>query len=461
MYGRKWVLASGIVIFLAGSALAGISQDMIQLIVFRGVQGLGAGTIIANSYGVVADVFPPAQRGKWVGILGAVFALAVVIGPLAGGTVTDHLSWRWIFFLNLPMGIVALAVIVLGMADVRVPRSRRGVDYLGIITLVGAVIPLLLALTWAGKELAWSSPQIVGLLVFSSLMAGLFLLAEKRAKEPIIPGFLFVNPIFTVAVIVTFLTAIVMFSGIILIPIFVQGVIGSSATNAGMILMPVMLSGVVAAIIAGQIISRTGHYQFLAILGVATMAAGAYRFTQLDTRSSSTDAVRYMVVAGAGLGITLPTFMICVQNAFPHHALGVVTASIQFFRNIGGALGTAVLGSFMTIRLADRIHDTVPTEAAGSLPPEVLEKLSDPNSIMNPETMTRIRETVGLEGSASALGTVEQRVRTALAGAMHDVFLLGLGITLAALAVTLFLKEIPLRKTFMETSPELDPGSTD
>ena len=152
MYGRKWVLASGIVIFLAGSALAGISQDMIQLIVFRGVQGLGAGTIIANSYGVVADVFPPAQRGKSVGILGAVFALAVVIGPLAGGTVTDHLSWRWIFFLNLPVGIVALAVIVLGMADVRVPRSRRGVDYLGIITLVGAVIPLLLALTWAGIE---------------------------------------------------------------------------------------------------------------------------------------------------------------------------------------------------------------------------------------------------------------------------------------------------------------------
>ena len=461
MYGRKRVLVAGVGIFVLGSGLAAGAQDMIQLIVFRGVQGLGAGSIIANSYAVFGDVMPPAQRGKWMGIVGGVFALAIVAGPLVGGFLTDHLSWRWIFLVNLPLGIVAISVIMLGMADVRLPRVKSGIDYRGVITLIACVVPLLLALTWAGNELPWASPQIIGLLSFSGLMAALLVLTERNVKEPIIPGFLFANPIFTVTVLATFLTAILMFGGIMFIPLFVQGVIGSSATNAGIALMPVMLSGVVAAVIAGQIISRTGHYYAIAVIGVSAMAGGAYLFSRLGADSSTTDAIRYMVVAGAGLGLTLPTFMICVQNAFPHHSLGVVTASVQFSRNIGGAVGTALLGSYLTIRLGEWIPVSASQDELDSLPPQVADELTNPNTLMDPGAMSRIRELAEAEGSGAAFQVVEQGLRSALAAAMHDVFILAMGIGLAAVVVTLFLREIPLRNTMTEATGEMDPGSPD
>ena len=460
LYGRKWVLAVSVGVFLVGSVLCGSAQDMIQLILFRGIQGLGAGGIIANSYAVVGDVFPPAQRGKWMGVVGAVFVLAIVIGPLAGGYITDHLTWRWIFFLNLPVGLVALLVILAGMADVRGLRTTPSIDYRGVAALTASVIPLLLALSWAGKEFSWSSPEIVGLLVFSGVMAVLFFVGERQAKEPIIPGILFANPIFTIAVAATFLTAIGMYGGIMFIPLFVQGVIGSTATNAGVALMPMMLSAIVSAVIAGHIISLTGHYRILAIGGVSVMAVGAYLLTLLDAQSSSTDAIKYMVVAGAGLGATLPTFMISVQNAFPHHALGVVTASIQFSRNLGGAVGTAVLGSFMTTRLGDWLSSSFPPEALDSLPSQVAEGIRDPQALMHPGTMSRLRELAEQdEGSATLLEVVVEGLRGALAVAMHDVFLLGLGITLLALVVTLFFKEIPLRKTMAENPRNIDAGT--
>ena len=462
MHGRKWILVGGVVIFLAGSALAGSAQNMIQLILFRGVQGLGAGSIIANSYAVVGDIFPPAQRGKWLGVVAVVFVMAIVIGPLAGGYVTDHLTWRWIFFVNLPVGLVALVVILVGMTNVRDPQVRSKIDFLGVAAFIACVVPLLLGLSWAGREFPWASAQIVGLFVLSGMMAVLFLWAEGRAEEPIIPRSLFANPIFSVAMAVTFLTAITMFSGIMFIPLFVQGVIGSSATDAGMVLIPMMLSAVLSAVIAGQIISRTGHYRVLAIVAVLVMALGVYLFTRLDAQSSQTDAVWYMMIAGAGLGATLPTFMISVQNAFPHHELGVVTASVQFFRNIGGAVGTAVLGSYMTLRLGDWLSRSFSSEAMDSLSPQVVRQLTDPHVLMDPSAMSRLRELANQDqNGAEALQVVEDGLRAALASAMHDVFLVGLGITLLAVVVTLFFKEIPLRTTMMENPREVDVTKSD
>ena len=332
-----------------------------------------------------------------------------------GGFLTDHLSWRWIFLVNLPLGIVAISVIMLGMADVRLPRVKSGIDYRGVITLIACVVPLLLALTWAGNEFP-------GLPLRSSA----FCPSRTHGRPPgpdgtkcqgaDNPGFLFANPIFTVTVLATFLTAILMFGGIMFIPLFVQGVIGSSATNAGIALMPVMLSGVVAAVIAGQIISRTGHYYAIAVIGVSAMAGGAYLFSRLGADSSTIDAIRYMVVAGAGLGLTLPTFMICVQNAFPHHSLGVVTASVQFSRNIGGAVGTALLGSYLTIRLGEWIPVSASQDALDSLPPQVADELTNSNTLMDPGAMSRIRELAEAEGSGAAFQVVEQGLRSAPGG---------------------------------------------
>ena len=461
IYGRKWLLMAGIVVFLIGSGLSGAAQNMTQLILFRGLQGLGAGSIIANSYAVVGDVFPPVQRGKWIGVIGSVFAIAIIAGPLAGGFVTDHLTWRWIFFVNIPIGLVALVVIMKGMVNIRDPQVKRSLDVRGVATLVASVVSLLLALTLAGREYPWNSPEVIGLFSFSFLMALLFVKVEGSAEEPVIPRSLFRNPIFTVATIATFLTAIGMFGGILFIPMFVQGVIGSSATNAGLTLVPMMLSGVVTAVIAGQIISRTGRYRLLGIASVAVMTAGAYMLTRLDSDSSTSDAIVAVVVAGAGLGGTLPTFMIAVQNAFPHHKLGVVTASIQFSRNMGGAVGTAVLGSFMAIRLGNRLTTSVEPEQLEVLPPEVVNKLTDAQTLVHPDTMDDLRALAEqAEGGTVAFVSAVDSLRTALGAAMNDVFLLGFGIIAFALLVTLFFKEIPLRDT-METATEVSSRKSD
>ena len=461
VYGRKWVLSAGVLIFLAGSAMAGISQDMNQLILSRGVQGLGAGSVIANSYAVVSDVSSPANRGKWIGVLGGVFAVAVVVGPLAGGFVTDHASWRWIFFINIPLGVLAIAVILVGMANVRPTRARSQIDLLGLVALIGSVVPLLLALTWAGKEFPWVSSEIVGLFVASAVMGAALIVAERRAAEPLIPAELFANPIFTVAVVVTFLTAVGAYGGVMFIPLFVQGVTGSSATSAGMTLMPALISAVVSAVVVGQIISRTGHYRLLAIGGVSAMALGAYLFTRLTADSSSTDALRYMVLSAAGFGATLPTFMISAQNALPHHMLGVITASIQFFRSMGGAAGTAVLGSIMATRLSGWMEGSGMTEAASLLPPGVVRELEDAQAMMDPGAMDRLSElALRGEGGGAALDTLLEGLRTALASAMHDVFLLGLGVTVVAMGIALFLREIPLERT-IATTGKPDPSSLD
>ncbi|HUC86950.1 MAG TPA: MDR family MFS transporter, partial [Candidatus Saccharimonadales bacterium] len=343
MYGRKKFFMGAIVIFLIGSALSGQAQSMGELIAFRALQGVGGGALMANSFAIIGDLFVPAERGRWQGLFGAVFGLASVIGPLLGGFLTDNYSWRWVFYINLPIGLIALFLIAGYMPTIPGRSQGRKIDFLGAGLLATALISFLLAVTWGGTQYAWHSAQIISLLVGSAIAAAVFLLAERRASEPILPLHLFRSRVFNVSMIAIMLSAMGMFGGILYIPLFAQYVIGESATNSGTILAPMMAGLIVTSIGAGQVMSRTGRYKALAVGGMAIVVVAMYWLAHLSPSTTQLGLISRMLVMGAGLGMTMPVFNLAVQNAFSQADLGVATASTQLFRNIGGTIGTAVM----------------------------------------------------------------------------------------------------------------------
>ncbi|KKK95835.1 hypothetical protein LCGC14_2668810, partial [marine sediment metagenome] len=305
LFGRKPFYIAGVAILLLGSVLSGSSQTMEQLIAFRAVQGLGAGMIMGIAFAIVGDVFPPAERGKWSGLMAGVFASASVLGPLIGGALTDHVHWRWVFYINLPLGSVALAVLFFGMPTLR-PLARASLDYMGIVLLVATVVPALLALSWAGSRYDWASPEIIGMFIWSAVALAMFIYAELHTEEPLLPMGLFRNRIFAVSAVVTLMTGIAMFGALSYIPLFVQGVIGASATNSGLVTMPMMIAMAISAAITGQIMSRLGRYRLLGVAGLIIMTAGMYLLAQMDANATNFIARRNMVVMGIGLGMSLP-----------------------------------------------------------------------------------------------------------------------------------------------------------
>jgi EmrB/QacA subfamily drug resistance transporter len=447
LYGRKPFFMGGIIIYMIGAGLCGASQSMVHLIIFRGIQGVGGGMIMAGAFTVIGDLFPPVERGKYAGLFTAVFGMASVVGPSVGGFITDNLSWRWVFYVNIPFGLVALLVLAWGMPWGRPQGRQQAIDYLGVAALVLAVVPMLLAFVWAGDQYAWGSVQIVGLLGFSVLMIAAFARIESRAGDPILPLGLFRNRIFVVSAVVVFLTGMGMFGSTTYLPLFVQGVIGASATNSGLVITPMMLGMVVASATSGQISSRLGRYRVLGSLGAAVMAFGMFLLSRMGADSTQGEAVRNMVVVGVGLGMTLPIFGIAVQNAVPFRLLGVVTSSTQFFRQVGGLIGVAVFGTLMNTHVSSNLAGELPSEVQAGASPAVLKALEDPQMLLSPQAMDRMREgftSFGSEGTRLFEATIDS-MRSVLADGLGLVFLTGLVITVVALAVSLFLKEIPLK----------------
>ena len=352
IYGRKYFYIAGILTFLVGSWLCGFAQSMEQLVAFRGLQGVGAGISEGLAFAIIGDIFPPARRGRMQGIFGAVFGLASIIGPTLGGWLTDTLSWRWTFYVNLPVGLAALGMLWFYFPFFEPDASvRRKIDWLGVVTLLGSTTPFLLALSWGGHDYPWGSPVINGLFL-AALIFALFVFIEIRQArtggEPVLPLELFQNPIYTVGVATTVVIGFGMFGTILYIPLFVQGVLGTSATASGSVLWPLMGGMLTASIGTGQLVQRFGRYKWFGVAGLAIMTSGMLLNAQMSVDTSYWTAARNMVVLGFGMGMTFPVFSLAVQNAVPYRVMGIAMSSMQFFHTLGGMMGTAILGAFMT-----------------------------------------------------------------------------------------------------------------
>jgi EmrB/QacA subfamily drug resistance transporter len=448
VYGRKPFLMGGIALFMAATAISGASQNMAQLIAFRAVQGTAAGIIQASAFAAIGDLFEPAERGRYFGLFTGVFALASVAGPLIGGFLTDNWGWRWVFYVSIPFGLVALAVLAKGMPRNRVARDPAPIDWLGMAALLWAVVPLLLALSWAGGQFGWRSWEITAFFALAVLGTLTFAFVEHRAADPVLPPALFRERTFVVASLVSFLTGIGLFGALAYMPLFIQGTLGASATNSGLVNMPMMLGLTGASLVAGNLASRTRRYRWMVIGGGAVLTGGMAIMTALDAHSALILPIAGMVVVGLGLGMSMPLLGLAVQNALSDRLLGVATASSQFFRQIGGTLGIAVFGALVTARLQGNLLGRLPPEVTSAAPNDSLRRLEDPRILLSPTALAKVRE--GFDGAFGPAGPdlydrTLSAMRAVLADGLHEVFLLGLLVAALAMLVSLLLPERQLQ----------------
>jgi len=422
LYGRKPMFLLSVVLFLGGSALCGMADSMLWLVGSRAIQGLGAGGLMVTAMAVIADVVPLSERGKYQGVMGSVFGVSTVAGPLLGGLFVDHLSWRWAFYVNIPLGIVVLIVASITLPAVKAPTSPR-IDYLGILFIGVAATGLTLVTTWGGNEYAWGSAVILAMTIGSIVALGLFVLAERRAAEPLLPLRLFRSPVFTVCTIMSFIIGFAMLGGVTYLPTYLQFVHGASATESGLQMLPLVGGLLVASIVVGQVISKTGRYRLFPIIGTVLIGAGLYLLSLLDNTTSYVETAGFMLVLGLGVGLCMPVPTVVVQSTVDYADLGVATSGVSFLRTMGSSFGVAVFGSIYAHQLPEK------------LAPAVQAAQVDP----------RLAATV--EGVRNLPAATRSLITAAYADALHVVFLMAVPVAALGFLTALLLKEVPLRDT--------------
>ncbi|QYG94425.1 MFS transporter [Iamia sp. SCSIO 61187] len=428
IYGRRLMFQSAIVIFVLGSVLCGLSQDMLQLIVFRGIQGIGAGGLMAMAFAIIGDIVSPRERGRYTGYLGAVFAVASVAGPLLGGFFVDNLTWRWVFYVNVPIGIMAL---VITSAVLRLPFARQDhkIDFAGAALLVASVSTLLLGLVWGGSEYPWDSAVIVGLLGGSVVLTAVFLWWETRTPEPILPLRLFRGRVFSAGVALSFLLGGAMFGAIVFLPLFLQVATGATATNSGLLLLPLMAGLMTTSILSGRVIAKTGHYRRWPIAGMGVAAVGMYLLSTMEPDTTRAASSLYMLIVGVGLGMVMQVLVLAVQNAADFKDLGVATSSVNFFRSLGGSFGVSLFGVLFATLLDDKLAAIFSAGALGSagLSPEALTATPEQIQALPPDILLPVTE--------------------AMADSITAIFLCTVPLLVIGVAIAIALPGLPLKDT--------------
>lgn len=448
VYGFKPIYLFGIIVFLIGSVLCGLSQNMMQFILFRGLQGVGGAILISNTMAIISILFPPAERAKYGGFVSSASGLASLVGPLLGGLITDHFSWRWVFFVNIPLGMLTLAIFIFTFPAYHEKQEQKQVDFAGAAVIIMALVPMLLAFTWGGRNYGWNSIQIIGLLVISIIMLVIFGVIETKAKDPMIPMSFFKNATFNITAVEMFLLNIVLMASIIFIPLFLQGVKGSSASRSGAIITPMLISIIVGVMTCGMVVSKTCRYKAMSVIGFLMMGTSALMLSFWHMNTGNTQVVIAMIFMGLGIGIGMAIFNVTAQNVFPERQMGTVTSSIQFFGRMGQTIAASILGTVLSTSMSKSFLSL----DVSKFPPQLAQQLKDTNTISNADAISNIKAQI----PASLLSDFESlmiQTKENLSNSIRQIFVICVAVILIALAMLLFMKEMPLSKKKKQEEP--------